>query len=58
MEIELHATTKLRWVKRETDIGTLLILQQWHQKKYWEGYECEWRPVEGGEWRDIPTEEK
>jgi hypothetical protein len=63
----MNPTSKLRFVKRFVPIrdephdpnGTMgrsvMILQQW-----WNNIqltESGWLPVEGGEWRDVPTEE-
>lgn len=66
-EVEMTPTNKLRFVKRFVPIHgephgpngavgvSKMILQQWWNKV--QLTESGWLPVEGGEWRDVPTEE-
>jgi len=53
-------TAKLRWIDRECwdEFGskkTITVLEQWHQREVLTEQHG-WQPIEGGEWKEIPTE--
>jgi hypothetical protein len=53
-------TAKLRWIDREywgefNNKKTVTVLEQWYQREVLtEQYG--WQPIEGGEWKEVPTE--
>jgi hypothetical protein len=48
-------TSKLRFVERDLGYTKIRVLQQWWEEKQW-AHDV-WI-IFGGEWRDVPLEEK
>ena len=51
----MKPTAKLRFVERDLGYTKIRVLQQWWEEKQW-AHDV-WITV-GGEWRDVPLEEK